>query len=221
MRLAQPRTSLRSSVSTAIPARSRSFSLYRTVLKAVGRAPIAPMRVVRRPRTTRQIARKRARSARNSAESGATVWREVRLNRIPYWRRLLQTDILPQNESRRSASVMRLASSGKAWTSTGTSRPEKRIALATAFSSPKLGRVTRIPSMRSACSLKISAQARASWRLSTEPNCRASAGKATTSNPASASTASIASRPAWQRCVGKKPRLPTMSPRVVRFMARV
>jgi len=60
-----PKTSERSMVLTEIPEASRSFSLYRVVLKAFGRAPTAPIRTRERPRTTRQTARNCSRSRRN------------------------------------------------------------------------------------------------------------------------------------------------------------
>src|SRR3989338_11624268 len=86
-----------------MPDASNSFSLYRTVLNAVGRAPSAPMRTLRRSRTTRHVAANRRISSRNDGASGATVWSEVIEYLIPYWVRLLQTDILPQKLSRRNA----------------------------------------------------------------------------------------------------------------------
>ena len=45
---------------------------------------------------------------------------------MPYCRRLLQADILPQKLSRRKAMVIFLGSSGVAWISTGTRRSASR-----------------------------------------------------------------------------------------------
>jgi len=53
------------------------FSLYRTVLKAAGRAPIAPIRKLRKPFTTRHTAANHCRSFVNSGESGASVCSDV------------------------------------------------------------------------------------------------------------------------------------------------
>ena len=122
-----------------MPLRSSSFSLYRTVLNAAGRAPSAPKRALRRPATTRHVAMKSCRSSANSAPVGSTVWLRVSVNGMPYCLRLLQADIFPQNESRRSAMVIFPALSGNAWTSTGTFRSAQRRTLAMARSSPKLG----------------------------------------------------------------------------------
>ena len=77
---------------------------------------------------------------------------------MPYCIMLLQQLILPQKLSRRMAMVMVSARSGVAWTSTGTLRPERRMASTMPRSSPKLGSVTMIPSILSACFLKSSAQ---------------------------------------------------------------
>ncbi len=77
-RATQPSTSERSTVSTVIPDRSRSFSLNRTVLKAAGRAPIAPIRACRSARTTRQVAanRRRSRSKRRTRRRNGVQRRE-------------------------------------------------------------------------------------------------------------------------------------------------
>ena len=168
-RPARPKISERSTVSTEMPARSKSFSLKRTVMKFAGRAPIRPTRASRSPRVTRHVLTNLRRSARKLALFGSTVCRAVSEYLMPYWCRLLQTDILPQNESRRSAGVMWAASSEKAWTSTGTSRPDQRMVLAMARSSPKFGRVTRMPSISSRCALNRSAHFWASATLSTLP----------------------------------------------------
>ena len=89
-----------------MPEACRSFSLARMVWKAAGRAPIAPMRARcagRRPRGRRRRST-RGRAA-NSGLSMATVWVAVSVNGMPYCRRLLHTEILPQNESRRCRGV--------------------------------------------------------------------------------------------------------------------
>ena len=84
------------------------------MLNAAGRAPIAPMRKLRSPFTTRQTPANHSRSALNSAEPGATVCSFVSEYGIPYCFRLLQADIFPQNESRRCAIVMCDGASGVA-----------------------------------------------------------------------------------------------------------
>ena len=76
-RWASPMTEERSAVTTETPARSRIFSLNRTVLNAAGRAPRAPSRARRRPRTTRHTAANHSRSARNSGAARPTVCRRV------------------------------------------------------------------------------------------------------------------------------------------------
>ncbi len=91
----------RSTGTTVMPEAWSSFSLARTVWKAAGRAPMAPMRALRRPLVTRQTLAKCSRSFANAGLSSATVWVAVSVNGMPYCRRLQQTEILPQNESRR------------------------------------------------------------------------------------------------------------------------
>ncbi len=78
-RRAPSMTSDRSIVLTLIPDSWRSFSLYRVVLKAFGRAPMAPILAFRRPFTTRQTPRNFVNSSRNAGEFTCTVWRSVRL----------------------------------------------------------------------------------------------------------------------------------------------
>ena len=165
----RPNTSERSRVSTLMPACSSSFSLKRTVVKLAGRAPMRPIRARRSPRTTRQVAAKSLRSAWKEGRSGSDVCCVVSEKGMPYWRKLLQTLILPQKLSRRWSIVICAGSSGKACTSTGTSRSANLIALATARSSPKLGSVTRMPSIWSRCCLKTSAHKRASASDSMAP----------------------------------------------------
>ena len=67
---ALPNTSDRSMVLTLIPAPCSSFSLYRVVLNAFGRAPTAPMRARLNPRTTRHTPRNAAMSSRKLSVSG-------------------------------------------------------------------------------------------------------------------------------------------------------
>ncbi len=198
-----------------MPLRSSSFSLYRTVLNAAGRAPSAPNRALRRPATTRHVAMKSFRSSANSALVGSTVWLRVSVNGMPYCLRLLQADIFPQNESRRSAMVIFPALSGKAWTSTGTFRSAHRRTLEIARSSPKLGSATTTPAIRSRCALNRSAHFAASSSDSTLPNLVSDGPSATTSAPAAPSTSTMIRRPESQRWSGKNPRLPTMRPRVM------
>ena len=71
---------------------------------------------------------------------------------------LLQQLIFPQKLSRRVAMVMVSERSGVACTSTGTFKPDRRMASTMPRSSPKLGSVTMMPSISSACFLKSSAQ---------------------------------------------------------------
>src|ERR1039458_4359617 len=54
----------------------------------------------------RQVTTKSCKSCARLLLSGAQVCSRVRVKGMLYWRRLLQTDILPQNESRRSLMVM-------------------------------------------------------------------------------------------------------------------
>jgi len=77
---------------------------------------------------------------------------------MPYWRRLLQADILPQKLSRRDAMVIFLGSSvclNQHW----HRRSARRKVSAIARSSPKFGRVTMIPSIRSRLRLNNSGAA--------------------------------------------------------------
>ena len=97
-----------------MPCDSKIFSLYRTVLKAAGRAPIDPTLRFRNPFTTRHTAANHWRSLANSGESGLSVCRVVMEYGMPYWLRLLQADILPQKLSRRWAIVIFRGSSGVA-----------------------------------------------------------------------------------------------------------
>ncbi len=217
IRSIRPKTSDRSSVSTLMPARSNSFSLKRTVLKAVGRAPMAPIRAFFSPPMTRQMATKRARSARKLSLSGSTVCSSVRVKGMPYCFKLLQADILPQKESRRLAMVMAVGSSGKAWIRTGTFNSAQRNVLAMARSSPKLGSVTTTPAISSRWALNKSAHFWASDRLSTLPKGVSSGVRAMVLMPSSARTLSIVSRPVTHKWSGKNPRLPTMTPSVVPF----
>ncbi len=147
MRSTRPKISERSIGSTVMPLFSSSFSLYRTVLNAAGRAPIAPMRMCFKPFTTRHTPANHWASLLNWGESGASVWSVVSEYGMPYCLRLLQRDILPQKLSRRSAMVMRPGRSGVAWISTGTSRSARRRVSATPRSSPKFGSVTTMPSI--------------------------------------------------------------------------
>ena len=118
--LAAAMISERSTGMTVMPEACSSFSLARTVWKAAGRAPIAPMRALRRPLATRQTAAKNSRSRAKAGLSSATVCVPVSVKGMPYWRRLLHTEILPQNESRRWAVSSLSKSSSLACTSTGT-----------------------------------------------------------------------------------------------------
>jgi len=158
---------------------------------------------------------KSVRSAANSAPVGSTVWLRVSENGMPYCFRLLQADILPQNESRRSAIVILPALSGNAWTSTGTFKSAHRRTLAMARSSPKLGSATTMPAIRSRCALNRSAHFAASSSDSTLPNFVSAGPRATMSAPAASSTPIMVRRPESQRWSGKKPRLPTIRPRVM------
>ena len=143
-------TSLRSTVCTAMPCFCRIFSEKRTVLNATGRAPSIAIRAPRRPLTTRQTPAKRSRSASNSGPSIGQVCSCVRLNGIPRWYRLLHRLSLPQNASRRFAMSSLSKSSSHACTRTGTFSPASEMASATPSSSPKLGRMQRMPSISSA-----------------------------------------------------------------------
>ena len=169
IRLMRPNTSLRSNVSTEIPLASRSFSLYRTVLNAVGRAPIAPIRKFRSPRTTRHTPANHSKSFANSGESGVSVCRVVSEYGMPYWRKLLHADIFPQKLSRRCVIAILPGVSGVACTSTGTPKRESRSVSAIARSSPKFGKVTTTPSIAAARDLNSSAQRFASSYVSTAP----------------------------------------------------
>ena len=100
----------------------------------------------------------------------------------------------------------------------GTSRPARRIVSAIPRSSPKLGSVTRMPSIFSLFALKSSAHFFASARDSTEPYFVSFGLRATASMPSSFSTASMVFRPCSQSSAGKKPRLPTRSPSVVMWI---
>ncbi len=111
-----------------------------------------------RPFTMRQTAENHSRSALNSDDCTDSVCRVVSEYLMPYCIMLLQQLILPQKLSRRTAIVMLSERSGVACTSTGTLRPDKRIASTMPRSSPKLGRVTIMPSISSACFLNNSAQ---------------------------------------------------------------
>src|SRR6266700_3314187 len=77
MRAIRPRITERSMVSMEMPLASRIFSLYRTVLNAAGRAPIAPMRNRRKPFTTRHTPRNHSRSRRKMSDCGCSVWSVV------------------------------------------------------------------------------------------------------------------------------------------------
>ena len=68
---------------------------------------------------------------------------------MPYCIMLLHADILPQKLSRRVAMVIASERSGVACTSTGTFRPDSRIASTMPRSSPKFGSVTMMPSISS------------------------------------------------------------------------
>src|SRR3981081_3318776 len=138
---------------------------------------------------------------------------------IPYCRKLLQADILPQKLSRRKAIVIFPGSSGVAWISTGTRKSASRNASAMARSSPKFGSVTTMPSIRSRFRLKRSAQRLDSSRVSTAPYLLSSGVSATTSIPAAIKTRSISSRPLLARWSGKKPRFPTIRPIVIFLVA--
>src|ERR1044071_3508259 len=59
------------------------------------------MRTLRRPRTTRQTPRNFSSSARNAGSSGWITCARVSENGTPACARLLQTEIFPQNASRR------------------------------------------------------------------------------------------------------------------------
>ena len=134
---------------------------------------------------------------------------------MPYCIMLLQALILPQKLSRRTAMVMLSERSGVAWTRTGTFRPERRMASTMPRSSPKLGNVTMMPSICSACFLKSSAHRCDSAYVSTAP-CLDSSGLSTMAcAPAASKTAMISSLPVLAKWPGKKPRLPTTIPNVI------
>jgi len=69
----RPKISERSIGSMEMPAVSKMRSEKRTVLKAAGRAPMAPMRRFFRPLTMRQTAENHTRSALNSGEVKVSV----------------------------------------------------------------------------------------------------------------------------------------------------
>ena len=119
------------------------------MLNAAGRAPMEPTRRFLSPRTTWHTLMNHARSFANSPDFGASVCSVVSEYGMPYCRRLLQADILPQKLSRRSRIDMREGVSGVAWTSTGTRRSANRSVSAMARSSPKFGSVTTTPPMSS------------------------------------------------------------------------
>src|SRR5687767_4622096 len=137
---------------------------------------------------------------------------------MPYCQRLLQAEIFPQKLSRRPPIIILRVSSGYAWISTGRSSPAKRSVLAMARSSPKFGSVTMIPSRSSRRLLNRSAQRRASASVSTAPNFVWSGVRHTVLYPCSASTRNTSSRPSRASTSGKKPRLPTITPKVVVLM---
>src|SRR5882762_7522244 len=116
--------------------------------------------------------------------------------------------------------VIFLGSSGVAWIKTGTCRSARRNVSAMARSSPKFGRVTMIPSIRSRFFLNNSAQHRDSSRVSTAPCLLSSGVSATTSIPADSRARIISSRPLFARWSGKKPRFPTITPIVI-FLAGI
>ena len=160
---------------------------------------MAPTRRLRKPFTTRQTAANHCRSLAKSGESGLSVCNVVIEYGMPYCLRLLQADILPQKLSRRKAMVIFLGSSGVAWINTGTRKSASRNVSAIALSSPKFGRVTIMPSIRSRLRLNKSAQRLDSSRVSTAPYLLSSGVSATTSIPAAFNTCSISSRPLLAR----------------------
>ena len=169
------------------------------MLKAAGRAPMEPMRRLRKPRTMRHTAENHARSLAKLSELGAEVWSDVMEYGMPYCIRLLQADIFPQKLSRRSEIFMSSVRSGVACTSTGTCSVEWRMASTMPRSSPKFGSVTMMPSISSRCLRKSSAQRRASSGVSTAPNFDCSGVSAMTRTPAFSSTPIIASLPSLAR----------------------
>ena len=175
-------------ISTLIPARSKSFSLKRTVLKAAGRAPLIPSRACFSPLTTRQVATKLRRSLRKLSLSRSTVCSVVSEYLMPNCLRLLHADILPQNESRRCWIVIKSTSSGVACTSTGTFSSAQRSALAIGPSSPKLGSVMTTPMMSSRWARKRSAHLRAAAKSSTVPKGESSGERRIGLRPSSSKT---------------------------------
>ena len=100
-------------------------------------------------------------------------------------------------------------------TSTGTFRPDHRMALATPRSSPKFGSVTRMPSILSWFSLNRSAHFCASSADSTAPNLVAVSDRITAPIPRDSRLWRISLRPDSHKWSGKNPRLPIMMPSVV------
>src|ERR1039458_7303060 len=97
-----------------------------------------------------------------------------------------------------------MGSSGVACTRTGTSSRARRSVSAMARSSPKFGRATMTPSIRSECLRNSAAQRFASSYVSTAPYLLSSTPSVTTSMPASSSTRNISSRPDFARWSGKR-----------------
>src|SRR5579864_5051614 len=98
--------------------------------------------------------------------------------------------------------------------STGICRRERRSVSATARSSPKLGRVTMMPSRRSLFARNSAAQRLASSCDSTAPYLLCCASRTTASIPAWLRALIMSSRPDLARWSGKNPRLPTITPMV-------
>src|SRR6185312_1285053 len=99
--------------------------------------------------------------------------------------------------------------------STGTLRPESLMVSATPFSSPKLGRMTRMPTMSAACLLKSAAHLRASPNVSTPPNLESDSSRRTAFSPDFSNCARTSARASDTNLSGKKSRLPMMTPKLI------
>src|SRR6478736_1663084 len=95
----------------------------------------------------------------------------------------------------------------------GTLSPASFRVSATPRSSPKLGRQTRMPLMRSRFRRKRSAHLRASVCVSTPPSLLSVGSSMTASRPSSANNLARSARASDTSLSGKKSRLPTMTPR--------
>ena len=146
-------------VSVEMPARSKSFSLKRTVMKLAGRAPIRPTRAPFSPATTWQVATKSRRSCRNCGLFGilGVVGGQAVLEAV-----LLQVVAGRHLAAERVAAVLDASSCRlrRGRRGRGSARRARTSAstLAMARSSPKFGSVTSTPMISSRCCLNRSAQ---------------------------------------------------------------